>query len=237
LNALYDAINDRVQSPDYFIGLDVEGTANTPIPIASWCQQIQTWLALLDYDEIVAIGNRGFFDCLPDLELDHDGVIVVFRPIAKKQSARGKHGVRPLGAQGREGSWVTSHIDIAKTLKRKAIRYGTLAMQYIIAVNCTGPLSDWEEVGNAIFGDQGIWPSPDRPSFRRVSAVIATHHLLPRSVTRADVRLFHNPNATFPYRGVLTALPQAKSESGQIKEGDGKHPRDWFGLSDSWPEH
>ena len=50
LNSLYDAINDRVESPDYFVGLDVVGTAATPIPIASWCQQIQSWLARLNYE-------------------------------------------------------------------------------------------------------------------------------------------------------------------------------------------
>jgi|SRR5580704_4558906 hypothetical protein len=236
LNALYDAINDRVESPDYFVGVDVEGTANTPIPIASWSQQVQSWLDGLDYEDVVAIGQQGLFEYLPVLEFEHDGVIVVFRPIAKKQSARRKPGARALGVQGGQSCWVTSHIDIAKALRKKATRYGEMAVPFVIAVNCTGPWSDWEEIRDAIFGGEGLWPLANRALFGRVSAVLAVDHLLPWSVPRAEARLFHNPNATLPYRGALTALPQARLESGQVEELDGTHPRVWFGLTESWPE-
>lgn len=75
-----------------------------------------------------------------------------------------------------------------------------------------------------------------RTLFRRVSAVLAVHHLLPWSVARADALLFHNPNAAIPYSGALNALPRARLESGQINELHGTHPRAWFGLSESWPE-
>jgi hypothetical protein len=235
LNALKDAINERVASPDYFVSMDIDGRPNTPIPVASWSEQIQAWLAGLNYESIVALSDRGRFDCLPSLELGHDGALVTVRPLAKRQSARGKPG-RTLGVEGAEGCWVTSHIDIEKVLRKKATRYGQLTLPFIVAVNCIGQWSVWEEIHEAIYGDEGLWPSPDQVSLRRLSAVLAIDHLLPWSIPRTDAMLFHNPNAAIPYCGAFTGLPQAKWEAGQVRVTGGTHPRALLGLSESWPD-
>ena len=103
-----------------------------------------------------------------------------------------------MGLQGGQACWVTSHIDIAKAIEESHTRR-RMAFPFVIAVNCTGPWTDWEEIRDSIFGDEGLWPSAHRALFRRVSPVLAVHHLLPWSVARADAWLFHNPNAAIPY--------------------------------------
>jgi hypothetical protein len=172
---------------------------------------------------------------LPVLEIPHNGALFFVEPIAKKESARGKAGVRPLGVLGASGEWVTSHLEIANALKRKAGRYGKVSQPYVIAINCLGPHCDWEEIRDGVYGDEGLWPNVEHPVFTRVSAVVAVHHLLPRSITRAGVVLFHNPNAAYPYSGPLTALPQVSVNSGRPTIVDGTHPREWFGLKEIWP--
>jgi hypothetical protein len=235
LNALYDAIQERIRSPDHYLGLDIEGSPNTPIPLTDWCRQIQSWVGSLNYDHIVAIGQRGGFDQLPSLELLHDGLIVTVEPIAKKKSARGNPGIRPLGAQSFEGCWITSHLEIAKSVSKKATRYGDLAQPYIVVVNCIGEHCDLEEIDEAMYGNQGLWSSVTHPTFRRLSAVLAVHHLFPWSASRAGVRLFHNPHANYPYTGTFTELPQAVSVAGKIQKSNGTNPEIYFGLSETWP--
>jgi hypothetical protein len=44
LSALYDAIDQRIQSTDYFISVAFDGSFSTSIPVASWCRDIQSWL-------------------------------------------------------------------------------------------------------------------------------------------------------------------------------------------------
>lgn len=235
LRAFYAAIDERIKSPDYFLSLDVDGACTEPIPFASWCRKLQIWLDGLDYDEIVLIGRRGTFHQLPVLEIEHDDAIFRARPIAKNEAARGKTGARPLGVLGGGAEWVTSHFTIAEALSRKARRYGALTQQFVIAINCLGPYCDWEEVEEGIYGSEGPRSTAPRLS-PRVSAVLCGLHVLPWSFTRAEVCLFHNPNATFPYVGPLTSLPQTIRDSGKTTTSKGRHPREWFGLNESWPE-
>jgi hypothetical protein len=234
LSAFYDAIDERIKSPDYFVSLDVDGTCVSSIPYASWCRRLQMWLDGLNYDEIVRIGQRGALEQLPVLDIEHDQAIFYVRPIAKKQAARGKAGVRPLGVLGGGAEWVTSQLEISETLRRKSRRYGALTQPFVIAINCLGPHCDWEEIREGIYGS-GLQPSAPRLS-PRVSAVIAGLHLMPWSFTRASVCLFHNPDAICPYTGPLTALPQTILDSGKPTMFKGRHPREWFGLDESWPE-
>jgi hypothetical protein len=236
LNTLYDAINERINSPDYWVSLDVQGATSTPIPVAAWVTKIRGWMNSLSYDELVAVGQRQLWDRHQVLELCHDDAIFFFRLIAKSEQVRGRPGMRSLGALGSGAEWVTSRFEIARTLRKKASRYGALEYPYVIAINCLGPFCDWEEIRDGIFGEDGFWPLSGKPSNTRVSAVFAAHHLLPWSITRAGVLLFVNPNATRPYSGPLTELPRViVGTDCRPAILDGKQPREWFGLDESWP--
>jgi hypothetical protein len=227
LNSLYDAINQRIKSPDYWISLDVEGVTDTPIPVVAWTAKLQAWIDSLDYTTITAASES--------FEISHDSAIFHFRVLSKSESMRGNADVRPLGALSAGAEWVSSRFDVAKTLRRKAARYGKPPHPYVIAINCVGPNCDWEEIRDGVFGSDGLWPFVARPVFTRVSAVVAVHHLLPWSIARAGVLVFPNPNAALPYLGPLAALPQAMCDSKRTVIVDGTHPREWFGLERIWP--
>jgi hypothetical protein len=228
LNSLYDAINQRIKSPDYWIALDVEGVTSTPIPVAAWAAKLQAWIDSLDYSTTTAASES--------FEISQDSAIFHFRVLSKSESMRGNDKVRPLGALSSGAEWVNSRFDVARTLRRKAARYGKLSHPYVIAINCLGPNCDWEEIRDGVFGTDGLWRSVERPVFTRVSAVVAVHHLLPWSIARAGVLVFPNPNAALPYLGPLTALPQALFDLRRMTIVDGTHPREWFGLEKTWPQ-
>ena len=229
LNTLYNSING-VSSPDVFLDLRIAGTPNSCVPGSRWRKQIQDWVNALDYEALLRMGPIPNDDKLARLELDHDGLSVTIKPIPKKRSARGKPG-RPIGLQSFEGCMVTSHNQIRETVRDKASRYGAMQCPYVVVVNCLGEHADEEEIHGAMFGYSGLWSNPTRAAHTRVSAVLAIQHLLPWSIAVAEARLFHNPNAKFPYVGALASFPQTTYNS----ETDGIHARIAMRVDAAWP--
>jgi hypothetical protein len=114
-------------------------------------------------------------------------------------------------------TWTGPSYSLHDALKEKARRYGSeLGMPFVIAVNSFDALlctSDFEE---SLFGEHGLWRTPDKPQYRRVSAVLFTRNLWPATVLMGQVesRLYLNPFAIRPYRGTLSKLDTFKFESG-----------------------
>jgi hypothetical protein len=233
LGSLYDAI-DKLNSPDFFLALHTEGSPGTPVSGKNWRRKIQDWINSLNYDQIADLGQQGRFEELPSIELCHDGLLVRVEPIAKKGDARGKPSARPIGALAGDAVWVTSRIAIAEALREKATRYGQLHAPYVVFVNCLGEMCDLEEIREAIYGAGGLWPDGKR-EFTRLSAVVALYHLLPWSVPRANICLFPNPNAAYPYDGPLTQLPQQIAIGPRLEYRSGLDLACLFGLSPDWP--
>jgi hypothetical protein len=229
LNTLYEMIN-QIESPDVFLALRITGTPNSPVKLVDWQNQIQEWLGTLDYDALQAVVSLTDDDQLPHLELKHDGLLVIIKPIPKKHSCRSKAS-RNIGLLSSEARFVTSQNKIREKILKKANYYGKFQCPYIIVVNCLGEYSDEEEIHAAIFGESGLWKKSTTKSQTRVSAVLAIHQLLPWSVTVAKARLYHNPNAKHPYSGPLTSLPHTTSEL----EIDGIHPHVAMRVDAKWP--
>jgi hypothetical protein len=229
LDEAFDAL-DQIRSPNVFLGLDVTGAPASSIPIRKWRHQVQTWVDSLDCKALERMGPDPDLDELPELELLHDGLLIVVRPILKKPSARGTAG-RAIGAQGFEGVFVTSRLEIRKAVRDKAGRYGTLDAPYVIAVNCLGCHADEEEITGAFFGIDGLWGKPAHPKHTRVSAVLAVQELLPATLGSAPTTLFINPHAAHPYHGPLTKLRQY----GQFGEIPGLATGTILGIPPGWP--
>jgi hypothetical protein len=229
-NVLYDSIN-RVVCDDVFLDLRIEGSPNSPVPGRKWITIIQNWVNSLNYNALVKLGPLPNDAEKPRLELEHDGLYLTIKPIPKKSSARGK-GQPSIGAQSFDAYWVDSHADIRETIRDKASRYGSMSRPYIVVVNCLGTNADEEEINGAIFGHAGLWHDIENPTNKRVSAVVAIEQLLPWSVSRASARFFNNPNATFPYSGALSILPQTTHNS----KIDGIPAGRILGLDPIWPQ-
>jgi hypothetical protein len=235
LNALLESLN-KVETSDYFLTIDTQGAPDTPVPGGRWRTQVQIWIDSLIYADVLAIAVEGKTAQLPTISFEHDGLKLTVQALPKKPSARGKAGARPIGLQSGEACWVTSRLNIRDAIKGKASRYGELSCPYIVVINCIGAFADRDEIKLSCFGSDGLWPSSSNAAHTRVSAVLAFEQLLPWSVPRADAWLMHNPNATHPYTGPLTALPQTTIKGSDTRFVDGLHPRAIFGLSESWPQ-
>ena len=96
MNQVYDALNN-LASPDFYLGLRVEGAPETPPPGARLRGELARWLATLDVEAIQQCYLEERYDDVPTYEWTHDGWRIDFDPIPKGDEARGNPSVRPIG--------------------------------------------------------------------------------------------------------------------------------------------
>lgn len=255
-NEVYDAL-DRMHSPNFFVGMRTLGAPLTPPPARKMREFLERNLAELDPDDVSFQEAQEDFDSLPHWLFEHDGWRIDFFPVPKKREARGKEGVRPLGAfLPMEMEWLDPQTPIREVIKDKATRYGKLELPFIVAVNALEDFARREHIMDALFGREqwvfyrndpkahfqrkldGIWTSPSGPIHTRLSGVLTAIRLRPQSVSEKGLCLYHNPWAQLPYQGVLDRLPRAIPDMDDhcIKFVDGIPPRELFGLPTGWPE-
>jgi hypothetical protein len=251
ISTVYDAIN-RIESPDFFFGLDVEGALATPPPIRLIKQLIRDKLTSVDFEEIKEIYRAKGLKGLPRWPYEHAGWRIIFYPIPKSK-ARGKINVRSIGLIYTGVHWIDSTTAVREAIVRKAKRYGSLELPYVIAVNCLGEHVERIDIMEALFGTEqfviggdlsepefmrkpdGAWRDRSGPRYTRVSAVLITSPVLPWSITSAPICLYHNPWAQRPYSCELTRLPQAIPLKGSMEWRDGESLVSIFGLPLTWP--
>jgi hypothetical protein len=140
-------------------------------------------------------------------------------------------------------TWTGPSYPLRDALKKKATKYGQLAMPYVIGINSADVMltdRDFEETlfgvrpGMTIAGmtnelARGFWGSEARPNHRRVSAVLFTKNLWPATVLMGQVYacLYLNPWAERPYDGLFMNLPTFRFENGKAREYPG---RQWHQL-------
>ncbi len=243
MNEVFDAVN-RMSSPDFFIGMKLDGRPKTPPSAKAIRKFLQEHLSELNPDKVIidyeAKGNQG----LPHWKYEHDGWKITFYPIPKWPEAREKADVRPIGVQSRGFERVNTTSAIRKSVERKATKYGKLNCPYIVAVNVFGWSLDRDDVVDALFGTvqaivrysevpppveyerarDGVWVAPNGIKNTRVSAVLIGKSISPWSLGISEIMLFHNPWAEYPYNDVLTELSEALPKDGKIAFKDGKSP-------------
>lgn len=257
-NVVYETI-DKMNSPDFFIGVEVHGSPNTPPPGRRWRGFLEDWLSKLDPDAIGDNLKSDGLEDLPSITLNHDGWNVTFKAIPKSPKARGKQGIRPIGMrffgfqERKEDEWIRNAI------KEKAAKYGNIEFPYIIAINVLSIFSNDDHiVMDALFGDEGItfyplpgggsdhkptralngaFRGPQGPQNTRVSGIIVCNDLLWGNITKINPTLWHNPWATLLFNQDLWPLFQyvPNSDKTRIKPKKGVKAADLFGLPVDWP--
>lgn len=251
MNIVYDVLDGR-DSPNFFVGLNIRGTPNTP-PRANVIRQfLHDKLSELDPDQIESLYAVRGFEALPRWVCE-DATWVEFFPVPKRGNARGK-GQHPLG-MFTQGGWSTAKASIRKGVITKASRYGKPELPFVVALNVLERGIDEEETLDALFGTtqwnyrestmeflgssrltDGVWTSRSGPRYTRVSAVLIVRHASPWRVAHASASLYQNPWAEKPYKSALTQLPQVVVESGRANRVNGKEVTSLFRLPPSWPE-
>ena len=229
MNEVYDVLNRQLNSPNFFIGMEIRSTPQTTPPARNMTTFLTQRLAPLDTVHIASLFEAGGFNALPHWHYEQEGWRIVFYPIPKSLRYSGKDGVRPLGFLSQKLRWMDPIVPIRDAIVRKAGRYGDFDLPYVIAVNILGNHLDRIDIMEALFGKEqlwitrihsrsiktetrepdGVWISKAGPRYRRVSAVLITDTLRSYNVSNASLWLCHNPWATEPYTSVLTRLPQA----------------------------
>jgi hypothetical protein len=226
MNTVYDAIN-RLDSPDFYVGMSVFGSPATPPPARRIRDFITEHFGQTTHDEIAGVFAAGGLEALPRWQYEHDGWVIQFFPIPKPPERRGRPGVRPIGIQFTGFQTVETRESIRTAVVEKAHLYGQLDLPYIIALNALGDFVDRSVTLEALLGAEqisfardpqrteigraqnGAWTSPAGPRYTRVSGVLVTTHLSPSSIQWASICLYHNPWAALPYDCELNRLHNA----------------------------
>jgi hypothetical protein len=208
----YDALN-RMDSPDFFLAIQVHGQPRSPVPVRKGLRkELEKWIRGLDYESLASLAEEHGVSSLPEFTWEHDGWKVLFRAVPKKQGARGKPGVRPLGAISQGEAWF-AHTDesIAQAVIGKAGKYGVPPLPYIVAVNVLD--ESGVDLDDIFLGLARVWGTEEAPLNTRVSAVLVAEVSNARSAVSETPRLIHNRLAERPLSESEWAMPQWRLEA------------------------
>jgi hypothetical protein len=216
---IYTAINERVHSPNFMLGIQIESAGDADLPnLRALTQQLQAWLDGLDPDtvtaEYLAHGD------LADWTWTDRGWRIEFQAIPMKPSARTDEPRQILGSfMDETGGAIHDEVPLLNAFRgKRPNRYGDLDRPYVIAV-CEYPYlmgeEDWHRK-NALFGPSGVrfgdqiepewvrwaggfWRTGSgSPLNTRVSAVLLASHLAPWSIDGLRLEWWQHPFAVRP---------------------------------------
>lgn len=252
INQAYDAL-DRLDSADFFLDLEADGTPSTPVPARHLRAKVAAFLKSLDYDESVRLLQAEGLAALPSGTFTHDGWTIRYTALPKEHT-RGEPGLRPIGIR-RPRRWkrIDNVSALRTAVRRKAGKYGDLDLPYVVAVNAVGQHLEVGDIAEALFGTEsivmvrgavrpervpdGAWYGPQGPQHRSNSAVLVVAWLSPWTVAKQGGRVYHHPWAHRPCLDELSELPRAvpSKDCTQMQLVDGVVPHAIFGLPVDWP--
>ena len=257
-NTIYDSL-DRLDSPNFFLWLQVYEEGQASPSGRRLRHALARWLARLDPDEVAALYEANGHQALPKRDWEAEGWHIVFTALPKKEEARGKPGVRPVGAWGPGRAFYVDDVgQVRRDLEDKSGRYGTPDLPFVIAVAVGTPFYEGHyTMSGALFGSDavefdtatlavrsirrpdGLWWGPNGARNTRVAGVIAARKVRPWNVTESELVTWHNPWALHPLPPVLpwesVALAVGLGEGKFVRTEATRRAHEVVGLSEGWP--
>jgi len=253
LATLFDQIN-RLKVPDYFLRIiEIRNPALKQPSGKKLSQFISKCIEGLNYDDVQAILQLGAIDQLPTWTYKEEQLEIEFGVIPVSSENRGKLDHRFIGAYPAQARWCRTDEAIRTRIAKKGSKYGQLGAPYLVALNCMSMWgADRVDEMQALFGTEefvfadlkkppqcrrkpdGVWFGPKGPRNKRISGVLIVK-VVPWNLPKADLCLYLNPWASYPYSGPLIDLPKAVAENGSVKIIPGASLGSVFSLPDSWP--
>lgn len=253
LAVLYDQIS-QIHLPDYFLDIDRIDNPTGRQPSGKKLRNfISRSVQDLNYEALIVLSQLGAINDLPRWTYKEGQLEIDFSVIPVSKENRGKPNHRPIGIYPGGTRWGGSDGAIRDKIMRKAGKYGRLSTPYVIAVNCLGGFGTHRgDQIKALFGTEepfflnsstepklegtlnGAWYGSKGPRHMRVSAVLLTR-VFPWNLPIADVTLYHNPWADYPYEGSLIELPQVRFSADKIYSVTGKSFGSILSLTNDWP--
>jgi hypothetical protein len=247
LNVLYDSLN-YLDSPDFFINLDVDGSPKTSIPAKRIRESLERELSRLNPKLIDRFIELGRLDLLPRWRFEHEGLRITCYATPKPPELRGVPGVRTLATTS-FGGIIDSEGPIRDAVIGKAKRYGVLDLPLVVAVNATDHFISERDVMSALYGSvsgwvepellndsRGVWGSVNKPRWTRLSAVMVTVKLRASKMVGVPVCLYHSPRPKLRYAGELTRLCQVTAKNNRLIKQNGETPESILRLPPDFPE-
>jgi hypothetical protein len=249
LAQLYDIL-DRIESPDFFIGVSSKGLPSVRLKAGVIRRKLQRWLNTLDYSQITKAWDSQEEE-LPELSHTESDLNLVFTAFAKRTRRSGR---RAIGSEFPDVRWSTVADAIKSRLSDKAGKYGRPELPLVIAVNAFGSSVDRDEILDALFGKvavlvdrmtgstrpmrtpEGFWYGPGGEQNTRVSAVIWTSGLTAWDL--ADRVLEYVPNPWAELQPMDLGLPVTRLhwQGDGFTTDHGIPIGDFVGLPSGWPE-
>jgi hypothetical protein len=215
MNQVYDLLN-ALASPDFYLGMRLEGAPETQPLGARLRGELGHWLATLDRQAIQQAYLEERYDDVPTYEWEHDGWRIIFEPMPKGDAAREDTSVRPLAMAMPMQARQLRLDEALKDAVAKKDRYGRLPLPLVVAVQVIDEFRiDRIAVMDGLFGPEaigfdaqgqerpgrvpdGAWVSPAGPRHRSISVVMAWSTLDPWTFTSIEPIVTHNPYASIP---------------------------------------
>ncbi|MCF7809889.1 hypothetical protein K9N50_02750 [bacterium] len=244
-NNIYDDLNSRINSPDFFIDLDISGEPTTQPKWKSYIPALQQFIDAQDYNTICQAFRDGKYHESPSHIYDHEDLRIEFWLIPKSEAYRGSKNVRNLGVT-EEWNLGDLHENLRNKIHLKAKKYGRLNKPIIIAVSHIH-IFDRIDIKQALFGDEQYFlnSSSNRPitnedlvfrrrlngllrNYTRVSGVLVVGGFTPWVTSEASIRLYQNPWAIHPCPSDLSVFPQAVVQNNQLIYEDGESLQSFY---------
>jgi hypothetical protein len=215
MNRVYDVLND-LASPDFYLGMHLDGAPETQPAGARLRGELARWLATLDRLAIQQSYVEEKYEDIPTYEWEHDGWRIIFEPMPKGDAAREDTSVRPLAMAMPMQARQLRLDEALKDAVVKKDRYGRLPLPLVVAVQVIDEFRiDTIAVMDGLFGPEaigideqgqqrpgrvpdGAWVSLSGPRHRTISAVMAWSTLDPWTFSRVEPIVAHNPYASMP---------------------------------------
>jgi hypothetical protein len=255
---VYDVL-ERMDSPNFFLHLDVEGSPSNPPPASKLRGKVQRWLTTLDPDQIASKMQANRFEEIPRFEWEYSGWKIVIMPIAKSIPNRGKPGIRPIGVICPEAEGLQTDRELKAALETKAYKYGELGIPLLIAVNVLSVHCDDVDLLNALLGQEslivffdqndkivkekqqrkhnGFWFGSKGVRNQIVSGVLTASNLNEWSMGVLTPELFHNPWATRPFNSSWWPMSQRipNNATRHYLKHEGKTAGEMLRVPNPWP--
>jgi hypothetical protein len=255
---IYDALNERVASPNFFLNVESVAQGNRTPPLGKISRTVAEWLAELDPDAVPPFDQSKRDWALPTLEATFEGWAFRIQAIPKRSDRRVAEGPT-VGMFGPpEAIFVNDHEDLHQRIGQKSRKYGEPDRPLLIAVLYARWTADAENMMRALFGGgwghsgmlrsgrieptwpddvDGVWLARSGPRNRNGSAILCALRLAPHSIAESSLWLVHHPWARKP---LTTSLPFASMRveptTGRIVETQAtSSAADLFRLPTKWP--
>jgi hypothetical protein len=251
--AFKDAI-ERVNAPNFFVGVDISACGEHTPGRREVTAPIQQWLDGLDPDAVIA--KYETTSDVPRKALSFDGWEVELKAFPVSPEHRDSPDHQVIGSYSAGFAALDDATPLRRKLKRKAGRYGSLELPYVVALLCAGDFADDKDIADALLGTtaiqynpstnetrtvrqpDGFWHGPNGPQNTSVSAVVTVPQLSSWSITAVEPTVWLNPWAVRPLTVALPWRTHNIATDGHIDTSEASRtPADLFELPQLWPSH